>query len=79
MTGAELAQWRRALGWTEVEAAAALGAPTQTYRNWEDGRTKRVPGPVAMLTRYISAFGRLPPIPRGETCPETPFFSPPDA
>jgi DNA-binding transcriptional regulator YiaG len=79
VTPAELHAWRLALGWSEVTAAGALGVPVQSYRNWEDGRTKRVPGPVAELTRYITAFGRLPPIPHRETSPETRFFSPPDA
>lgn len=60
MTGADLKIWRERLGLKEVDAARALDVPAQTYRNWEDGRTKRVPRPVIRLTRYFEKFGALP-------------------
>ena len=59
MTSTELKLWRSRLGLKEVEAARALDVPAQTYRNWEDGRTKSVPRPVRRLTRYVEKFGVL--------------------
>lgn len=58
MTADELRAWRERLGYREVQAAAVMGVPAQSYRNWEDGRTA-VPRAVATLTRYIERYGPL--------------------
>jgi DNA-binding transcriptional regulator YiaG len=34
----EIKAWRHRLGWTQEQAAAALGVPVQTVRAWEIGR-----------------------------------------
>ena len=60
MTAGDLKAWRTRLGLKEVDAARALDVPAQTYRNWEDGRTKTVPRPVILLTRYVERYGPLP-------------------
>ena len=59
MDGGDLKAWRQRLGLREVDAARALDVPAQTYRNWEDGRTKTVPRPVIRLTLYVEKFGVL--------------------
>lgn len=56
MTGSDLYDWRKRLGLREVQAAAAMGVPAQSYRNWEDGRTG-VPKAVETLTIYIEKYG----------------------
>lgn len=38
MTGAELKQWRARLGWTQDQAAKALGIQPPYYRELESGR-----------------------------------------
>lgn len=58
MTASDLKAWRRRLELKEVGAAAAMGVPAQSYRNWEDGRTA-VPRAVTTLCRYIERFGVL--------------------
>lgn len=67
MTGAELRDWRRRLGWTQAQAGQALGLkPTgdgsscDAIRHYESGR-REVPDTVALLTRYVERFGRLAP------------------
>ena len=59
MTPDDLRSWRLRIGLREVQAAVAIGVPSQTYRNWEDGRA-RVPGAVETLARYIERYGPLP-------------------
>jgi DNA-binding transcriptional regulator YiaG len=56
VTASDLKAWRERLGLKEVQAAAAMDVPAQSYRNWEDGRTA-VPRAVATLARYIERFG----------------------
>ena len=36
----ELKAWRVGLGWTQEEAAGALGLNARTYQNWEQGHRK---------------------------------------
>lgn len=60
MTPAELLAWQDRLfggGYgSQTDAAAALGVPPQTYRNWITGRSA-VPASAARLCRYIERFG----------------------
>jgi len=58
MTADELKAWRERLGFSEVQAARALNKPTQTYRNWEDGR-RRVDPMAERLTIYVERYGPL--------------------
>lgn len=57
MTPAEsLRAWQDRLGYTQIEAAAALDTPAQTYRNWLCERAA-VPRHVTLLCRYIERYG----------------------
>jgi transcriptional regulator with XRE-family HTH domain len=38
--GKMLIQWREAMGYTQQDAAEALGCSRQALRNWEDGTSK---------------------------------------
>jgi DNA-binding XRE family transcriptional regulator len=59
MTPAEtLRAWQRRLGYSQIEAAAALHVPAQTYRNWIRER-REVPAPILELARYREKFGPL--------------------
>jgi plasmid maintenance system antidote protein VapI len=62
MTPAELEAWQGRVFGTgygvQVKAAAALGVPKQTYRNWLAGR-RDLPEPMALLARYVERFGPL--------------------
>ena len=59
MTSEDLVDWQLRMGWTQKTASAALGTPLKTYQKWAQGSTKRVPGAVAVLTRYIETLGVL--------------------
>lgn len=49
-----LRAWRAEHGWTQGQAAAALGVSLDTYQNWEQGRTKPAPeGPVRKLVAMM--------------------------
>jgi hypothetical protein len=48
-----LTDWQRRMGWTDAEAAEALGMGLSTFRNQRSGRSK-VSGPVAKLCLYVS-------------------------
>lgn len=56
MTARALLMWRNRLGFSQSEAAKALNVPVGSYRNWEQD-IRRVPEPVALLTRYVERFG----------------------
>ncbi|MCW2240653.1 hypothetical protein [Azospirillum canadense] len=60
MTKEELQEWQDRLFKDQVEAAAALNAPLQTYRNWLKGRAD-VPKPVERLCVYVERYGVLDP------------------
>jgi DNA-binding transcriptional regulator YiaG len=58
MTPADLAAWRRRMGWPQPKAAAALDTPLGTYRRWEQGRNDP-PALLGLLCRYVEAYGPL--------------------
>lgn len=62
MTAAGLQAWQeRNFGSSygaQVQAAAALGVPRQTYRNWLTGR-RSVPDTAARLCQYVERHGSL--------------------
>ncbi len=62
--GEHLKKWRRELGLFQREAAARMGIATETYINWEKGKTE----PVAAQFRP----GRDLPGPRPYAKPQTP-------
>ena len=49
MTGAELQNWRRELGYTQAEIAHALGTTARTWQRWESARTAPLMAGYAML------------------------------
>lgn len=63
LPGDELKGWRTRLGWLQEEAAANLGVPLGTYRNWEQDRPGRgVPYPrtLRMLMKQINKARKIP-------------------
>lgn len=54
MTPATLRAWRLALGYTQAEAATALGLSTRVVGYYEAGE-RNIPGPVALACAAISA------------------------
>jgi hypothetical protein len=54
----ELQAWQERLKLSNSEAADLLNAPYDTYRNWWYGH-RGVPTPVALLMRYVEAYGPL--------------------
>jgi transcriptional regulator with XRE-family HTH domain len=58
MTARQLRLWRARLGWTQAQAAAALGMTEDGYAQLERGRRK-VQAPIAWLARYVERYGVL--------------------
>lgn len=57
----ELREWRVGLGWTQIEAAAALGVSVLTYRLWEWGkRSPDNPKMVGLACERLRAKRRRP-------------------
>lgn len=51
-TPAKLLRWRKAMGWSQEEAAAWYGVTEGAWRHWENGRRK-IPRPlINALTIY---------------------------
>lgn len=59
MRGEEVREVRRALGWTQVQLAEALGVAGNTVARWERGEVK-ITEPMARLIRmtYAAQKGR---------------------
>lgn len=53
----ELSEWRARMGWTQEQAAKALGLSRRGYQNYEHGRTERgaraTPKTVMMLAEML--------------------------
>jgi DNA-binding transcriptional regulator YiaG len=58
---AELRLWRWRMGWTQVEAAAMLRVPYQSYRRWEEGRAPEQPGLILLAIRHLEQNPEQPP------------------
>lgn len=58
MANKEIRAWRERLRFNEVGAAQAMRIPVQSYRNYEDGRTREPPG-YGTLRKYIERYGVL--------------------
>ena len=56
VTAENLVDWQLRMGWTQKIASSHLGTPLKTYQKWAQG-TARVPGAIAVLTRYIETIG----------------------
>lgn len=53
-----LIAWREGHGWSQPQAARALGVPLPTYRNWEQHRraTSRL---LPLATAYLDEHARI--------------------
>ena len=56
VTAENLVDWQLRMGWTQKIASSHLGTPLKTDQTWAQG-TARVPGAIAVLTRYIETIG----------------------
>lgn len=52
-------EWRRRLGYTQTQAAAALQVSESMYRNYEHGRGGDSAAPSVLLACYIRKYGVL--------------------
>ena len=59
MTPADLAAWRQHMGYTQAQAAAALGVQPVTYQEWERGARFRDGRPVEIDRRTALACAAL--------------------
>jgi transcriptional regulator with XRE-family HTH domain len=65
VTGQELSDALRGLGWSAHELGRRLGVTESTIRNWLSGR-REVPASVAeWLTELQTGMAKLPSLPRG--------------
>lgn len=54
MTAYELRVWRRGMGWTQEQAASALGISVITYKRMELKRAGRLPAPIPLAVEYAT-------------------------
>lgn len=54
MTAYELRVWRRGLGFTQEQAASALGVSVPTYKRMELKRAGRLPAPIPLAVEYAT-------------------------
>lgn len=54
MTAYELRVWRRGLGFTQEQAASALGVSVPTYKRMELKRAGRLPAPIPLAVKYAT-------------------------
>lgn len=54
MTAYELRVWRRGLGFTQEQAATALGVSVPTYKRMELKRAGRLPAPIPLAVEYAT-------------------------
>lgn len=64
--GARLLAWRRACGLSQSKAAARVGVPWQSWRNWETGRRHPGSATVRLLEGMLGTAERF----EHEACPE---------
>lgn len=59
MTADDLRAWQQALGYTQQQAAAALGVALATYRDWITGTSRTTGKPVEIDRRTALACSAL--------------------
>jgi len=61
-----LKSWRARMGWTQTQAAEAMGVSKPTYQSWESGKRwsdgTPLPPPKTALLAASALEQRLPPL-----------------
>ena len=59
MTADDLRAWQAAMGFTQAQAAAALGVGVSAYKDWCNGKSRTTGKPVAIDLRTALACAAL--------------------